>query len=176
MIPVGLRGRLVGVTRKRGLMKALVVYDSAYGNTEKIAQAIASALATRVEVEVHRPREAEALEGFDLVLVGSPTQGFRPTKSIATWLKPLRSKGLSGIKVAAFDTRLNIEHIKSGALRLLVRTGGFAAERIATQLKKAGGNLIVPPEGFFVEDTEGPLEAGELERAAHWGKQILEAC
>jgi hypothetical protein len=57
----------------------------------------------------------------------------------------------------------------------LVRTGGFAAERIAAQLKKAGGNLIVSPEGFFVEDTEGPLKPGELERAAEWARSILGA-
>jgi hypothetical protein len=58
--------------------------------------------------------------------------------------------------------------------RFVVKTGGYAAKRIADQLKKAGGNLIVPSEGFYVEDTEGPLKAGELERAAAWAKDLLE--
>jgi hypothetical protein len=58
-------------------------------------------------------------------------------------------------------------------MRLLVKTGGYAASRIADRLKKAGGNLIVPPEGFYVEDTEGPLKAGELERAASWATSLM---
>jgi hypothetical protein len=42
-------------------------------------------------------------------------------------------------------------------------------------LKKAGGNLIVPPEGFYVDDTEGPLKAGELEPATRWAAGLVEA-
>jgi hypothetical protein len=55
----------------------------------------------------------------------------------------------------------------------VVKTGGYAAKRIANQLKRAGGSLIAPPEGFYVEDTEGPLKDGELERAANWAEGLL---
>jgi len=155
----------------------MVVFDSAYGNTEKIARAIGEALGSRLDVEIHRVSDIrpESVVGSELLLVGSPTQGFRPTKPVAEFLKRLRVSGLAGTRVAAFDTRFKAQEIRSGALRLLVRTGGFAAERIAAQLKKAGGNLIVSPEGFFVEDTEGPLKPGELERAAEWARSILGA-
>jgi hypothetical protein len=51
----------------------------------------------------------------------------------------------------------------------------YAARRIADGLKKKGGELVVPPEGFYVEGTEGPLTEGELERAAYWAEQIIAA-
>jgi hypothetical protein len=53
-----------------------------------------------------------------------------------------------------------------------MKMGGYAAPRIARALEKKGGNLAAPPEGFFVEDKEGPLKAGELERAAGWAKEL----
>ena len=61
--------------------------------------------------------------------------------------------------MAAFDTRFKADEQKSIITRFVVKTGGYAAKRIADQLKKAGGVVIVPPEGFYVIDTEGPLKA-----------------
>jgi hypothetical protein len=60
-------------------------------------------------------------------------------------------------------------------LALFVRLFGYAAEPIADRLRKKGGELIVPPEGFLVDGTEGPLIEGELERAADWGSQIMDS-
>jgi len=85
------------------------------------------------------------------------------------------SNGLEGVKVAAFDTRLSPSDIESPALRFIVKTGGYAAKRIANRLKRSGGDLITPPEGFFVVGTEGPLKEGELERAADWARRIMAA-
>jgi len=68
--------------------------------------------------------------------------------------------------VTAFDTRLPTR---------LVGIFGYAAARIADSLKRNGGTLIAPPEGFFVKGKEGPLKEGELERAAGWAKEI-ETC
>ncbi len=53
-----------------------------------------------------------------------------------------------------------------------MKMGGYAAPRIVEALKKKGGNLVVPPEGFLVKDREGPLKEGELERAATWAKGL----
>jgi flavodoxin len=154
-------------------MKVLVIYDSVFGNTEMIARAIAEGLDSHACVEIFRadPGVIERVIEADLIIVGSPTRGFRPTEAVTRLLKQIQSSLHRGVHVAAFDTRFNVEKIKSAGLRLLVKTVGYAAKRIADQLKKAGGNLIVPPEGFFVEDTEGPLKAGELERA----KSLLDA-
>lgn len=158
-------------------MRALVIYDSVFGNTEKIARAIAGALGSRVDVEILRASEVapEQLTEFGLLVVGSPTRGFRATEAVAGLLKRIPPGSLKGAKVAAFDTRFKADEVESAAVRFLVKTGGYAAKRIADQLRKAGGNLIVLREGFYVQDTEGPLKAGELERAAAWAKSILDA-
>lgn len=159
------------------MKKALVIYDSMYGNTEKVAQAIAGALASEAAVETKRVGEAElaALGLVDLLIVGSPTQGFRPTKPVTDLLKRVGGRGLKGVRAAAFDTRIEAAKVESGALKLLINTGGYAAPRIGDGLKKAGAIQIVAPEGFFVEDKEGPLKTGELERAAAWARSLLQA-
>ena len=156
-------------------MKALVIYDSVFGNTEKIAHTIASSLGARMTADLLRAHEVtpERLAGLDLLVVGSPTRGFRPTEAVAELLKGIRSKSLKGVKVAAFDTRLKADELDSAGLKFVVKTGGYAAKRIAAQLQKAGANFFVPPEGFYVEATEGPLKPGELERAAAWATSLL---
>jgi len=67
-------------------------------------------------------------------------------------MKRIKPKSLIGVKVATFDTRFNADEIKSAGLRFIVKTGGYAGRRIANQLKKAGGNLIVPAEGFYPDE------------------------
>ena len=153
-------------------MKTLIIYDTVYGNTEKIAKAIGDAITGDVKVlridEVNPPE----LESIDLLIVGSPTRGFRPTKSVQTFIDNIPGDNLKGIDVVAFDTRIHSSDVGTG-LRLLMKIGGYAAPRIANGLKKKGGDLAVLPEGFFVKDKEGPLKEGELERAASWAKEII---
>jgi len=154
-------------------MKALVVYDSVFGNTEQVAREIGKALEAGGSVQTLRVTEVETdqLTGSELLVVGSPTRGFRPTAGITAFLKRLPDGRLDGLKVAAFDTRIAPEDIKSPILRFLVNTAGYAAKSIARRLEKAGGRLVAPPEGFAVEGTEGPLKHGELERAAEWARR-----
>ncbi|MGA9347749.1 MAG: flavodoxin family protein [Anaerolineae bacterium] len=158
-------------------MKALIVYDSFFGNTEQIAQAIGNALGSPEDVEILRVSNVkpEQLTGLKLLIVGSPTRGFRPTPAISNLLKSIPKNGLKGVKVAAFDTRFTMDEIESSVfiLPILVNIFGYAAKPTSDRLKKKGGELIIPPEGFFVEGTEGPLKEGELERAADWAKQIM---
>jgi flavodoxin len=158
-------------------MKALVVYDSAFGNTAQIAQAIGGALGSQEAVTILQVGNVapDQLSDVKLLVVGSPTQGFRPTQAITDFLKSMSVPGLNGVKVAAFDTRLSTDENQSFLVRFIVGIGGYAAKTIASRLSKSGGDLLVPPEGFFVEGKEGPLKAGELERAAGWAKQILAA-
>jgi len=143
-------------------MKILIVYDSTYGNTEEIARAIGEAITG--EVKVLRVGEADPSETFDLLIVGSPTHGGRPTQAIQDFTK--RVPALNGAPVAAFDTRLSTS---------LVKIFGYAAGRIGKTLEKKGGTLVKPPEAFFVKGTKGPLREGELERAASWAGEIAES-
>jgi flavodoxin len=153
-------------------MKALIIYDSFFGNTEKVARAIGDALAGRGEVEVARVSEVKAgqLAGLDLLVVGSPTRGFRPTPAITEFLKSLAPDALKGVCVAAFDTRIPQSEIDSAVffLRYMVRLFGYAAAPIARLLQGHGGRLAIPAEGFFVHGREGPLLEGELQRAGEW--------
>ncbi len=147
-------------------MKASIVYDSVYGNTEKIARAVAEAITPSYEVKIVRVGEANPSElaSTDLLIVGAPTHAGRPTPAIQDLLNKVPK--LQGINIAAFDTRITTK---------LVRVFGYAAGRIAGNLKRKGGTLIVSPEGFFVTGNKGPLKEGELERAAGWAKGILES-
>jgi flavodoxin I len=148
-------------------MKVLIVYDSVYGNTERIAKAIAEAVGSSGEVRALRADETNPSElaSGDLLIVGSPTHGGRPTSPVQDFLNKITQQSLQGISVAAFDTRSQTK---------LARVFGNAAGRIARNLKTKGGVLIASPEGFIVEGTRGPLKEGELERAAGWAKGIIE--
>jgi flavodoxin len=160
------------------VMKGLIVYDSLYGNTEKIARAIGEALGNQEEFTIMRVGNVkpDQFASLDLLIIGSPTQRFQPTPAISNLLKGIPQNGLTGVKVTAFDTRLTEEWInKTPVLAFFVRLFGrsaYAAKTMADKLKKKGGELITPPEGFYVEGTEGPLVQGELERAASWAKKI----
>jgi len=152
-------------------MRVLVVYDSQFGNTEKVAEAIGS----EVDAQVVRAAAAkpEQLKGLDLLIVGSATQKFTALQATKKLLKGLAPGALRGVNVAAFDTRFRAEDIeKVKVLAFFVRIFGFAAEPMAKWLEKAGGELMVPPEGFFVGETKGPLLEGEMERAAEWAAGI----
>ena len=155
-------------------VKALIVYDSVYGNTEKIARSISGAITG--DVKVLRASEAHLsdLKSVGILIVGSPTHAFRATKPIQTFIGSIPGDALKDIDVAAFDTRFAASDVGTG-LRLFMRIGGYAAPHIANALKKKGGNLAVLPEGFFVKDKEGPLKEGELERAATWAKAIVKS-
>ena len=115
--------------------------------------------------------------GLNLLIVGSPTQRFRPTIAISNLLKGIPQNSLKGVKVAAFDTRLTWSEIsKTPVLAFFVKLSGdnaYAARSMTNSLKNKGGELIVPPEGFFVDGMKGPLIQGELERAAVWAKRII---
>jgi flavodoxin len=157
-------------------MKSILIYDSQYGNTEKIAQSISTVLGTQGEVTMIRVTDVkmDMLVGVDLLIVGSPTQKFRPTEAIKGLLNGIPANRLKGIKVVGFDTRLTQSNIDgTPVLPYFVKIFGYAAEPISKVLKKKGGELIVPPEGFYVEGTEGPLVKGELERAATWAQKLF---
>lgn len=139
-------------------MKALVVYDSVFGNTQKVADVIAKEL--KAKALSVSDASLNALNGFDLIVVGSPINGWRPTEKIIAFLANLDSGRLKNVKAAAFDTRV----------RLFIH--GDAAAKISQGLENAGAQIAAAPKAFFVRGKEGPLFDGELEKAADWARAI----
>jgi hypothetical protein len=167
-------------------MRALVVYESLYGNTAVIAAEIAAGLgdagatATARNVDDVTP---EAVSRWDLLIVGGPTHAHGMTRATtrSTAIKddknayddPTIGEGLRGWLVdlmpadgraaAAFDTRIDIPAFLSGA----------ASKGIAAGLSQRGFRLAVPRESFLVTKTN-ELVDGELMRARAWGRSIAE--
>jgi flavodoxin I len=155
-------------------MKYLVVYDSIFGNTEKIAQAVAGELAKAGEGLAVRVSEVKTdqLAGLDLLVVGSPTRGFRPTPAVKDFLKGLPSQSLKDVQAGAFDTRVVIKEVNNAFLTIMAGIFGYAAQPIARQLAGKGAQVLPPIEGFFVSGSEGPLNEGESQRAEEWARGI----
>jgi hypothetical protein len=161
-------------------MKSLVVYESWFGNTRRVAEKIARALAAEGEVQIRTVDDPmPPLQQFDLLVIGAPTHvhGLSSERSRRGAIEQLGGDGEAGIGVrgwidalpllgrplvAVFDTRADKPEILVGS----------AAHGMAKRLHKQGYRLAAEPESFFVEGTPGPLEEGELERAAEWGRML----
>ncbi|HEY3374055.1 MAG TPA: flavodoxin domain-containing protein [Candidatus Aquicultor sp.] len=139
-------------------MKALVIFDSTFGNTQKIAETIAKELDTKA-VPVSKVATKE-LNDLDLIVVGSPIISWKPSESMGKFLASLGRDQMKNVKAAAFDTRI----------RLFVH--GDAATKISQALAEAGAEIVTEPQAFKVRGTEGPLLGGEIEKAVDWAKLI----
>ena len=154
------------------MAEKLVLYDSIFGNTGKIAEAIGEAIEGAMVIKITEVSD-EALENLQILFVGSPTRAFNPTPATTNYLKGLSPGALSGVKAAAFDTRIPIDENTPGFLKLMIKLFGYADSKIAKKLTRAGAQLVLDNDGFGVTGTEGPLIEGELERAQDWARKIL---
>jgi flavodoxin len=147
-------------------MNTVVVYDSGFGNTEQIAQAIAQALRAYGQVRTVRVEHTHPLElqGVDLLILGCPTQQWNATPAMRSLIDYSSSASLNRLAVACFDTRFDKPTWMTGS----------AAQRLVKQLREKGVTRLFPPESFFVKETQGPLESGEVERAARWAQMLHE--
>lgn len=143
-------------------MKIVIVVDSVYGNTRKIADAMYSALGDEAQLIKAWEFQPEMLEHADLVIFGSPINVWRPTQHMLEAMKKLKEVDLRGKQVTAFDSRYD----KWWA--------GTACHRIARALRRRGGQLIARPRHFIVLGPQGPLREGEEQRAAEWASSLRE--
>ena len=150
-------------------MHAVVVYDSKFGNTEKVANAIAQGVRTVGTVKVMAVADATAAltDHPDLFLVGGPTQRRSMSPGLQAFVDGLAPGSVRGVPTAAFDTRYR------GATWIM----GSAAAQASDRLRKAGGQLLAPPTSFFISRAERQLEHqgledGELARAEQWGRAV----
>jgi flavodoxin len=149
-------------------MNALVIYFSKFGNTQKVAEAIAGVFE---RAGVARTLGADHLttadlQDVDLVVMGTPTHKMNLPEAVRPVFEGLPGRSLRGVPVAAFDTSYEMS-------AFLARF--TAAKRIDRKLRKLGGKRLVAPETFYVHrDHEGPLYDGEIERAKQWAESILD--
>jgi hypothetical protein len=165
-------------------MRAYVVYESMFGNTQKVAEAIAEGLSEHLEVQISEVgvTDHHIPEGESLLVVGGPTHAHGMTRpgtrkspdvtkrpggpvsaglGVREWIKGLGSSD-GRIAVATFDTRFDKP----------VWLTGSAARGAARGLKRLGFRSLAAPQSFFVSGTSGPLRGGELERAREWGARL----
>jgi flavodoxin len=145
-------------------MNTLVVYDTQFGNTEKVARAIGTALESAGPVRVVSLEEAPEVDmaGVELLVIGGPTQAHRARQSLRDWVDSLPPETLQRMAVATFDTRLSWPMIFSGS----------AARSIEHIVRHHHAHFIAPVGSFIVKESEGPLADGELERATQWAQQL----
>ena len=144
--------------------KALVAYHTVYGNTEKVAKALAKGLedsGVDVNCVPIDAIELDKLSGYDLLVVGGPTQNLGASKPMQAFLERLESvAGLSGKKAFALDTKY-----KS-------RFAGSAGAKIEGKLKNLGLTIVKPHASAIVKGKEGPLEEGSEETFKQLGTEL----
>lgn len=161
-------------------MRVLVVFETMFGNTKQIAQAVAAGLAALTEVEIHDVGDAPTTLPADLdaLILGGPTHVFslsRPSTrenaarhggspedaplGIREWMQSLPEHPRPFF-FAAFDTRTDMALVPG------------AASRSATRLARRRGFHVLEPKSFYVQGYRGPLVEGELDRARRWGAEL----
>lgn len=141
-------------------MKSIVLYGSNFGNTQKVAETIAVGMGGKA-LSVAQVTDS-TLSNVDVLIVGTPINGWMPVPAVQEFLAQLKPGQLKGVKATAFDTRV----------KLFIH--GDAMGKVAEVLKNAGAEIITDPMAFYVA---GPQQApyllpGELEKARAWGRQI----
>lgn len=150
-------------------MDCLVVYETRYGNTGVVARTIARQLENllpptdRVRVARVEDLDASVFDDLGLIAVAAPTLRHGAPSDLRGRLDELPPDKLAGVDALVVDTRYHGPELLTGS----------AAHVIAGQLEAHGARLLASPESFFVVGREGPLEAGEIERAAAWAQEAL---
>jgi hypothetical protein len=161
---------------------AWVIYESMFGNTREVAEAIGRGLSERVDTVIFEVGDApqEIPPTVDLVVVGGPTHAFSMSREstrrsaaeqgadqgaaahsgIREWIGDVAVH--DGVHSAAFDTKVAKPHLP-----------GSAARAAARKMHRRGFDRIADPETFYVADTAGGLLDGEVDRARAWGAHLV---
>jgi menaquinone-dependent protoporphyrinogen IX oxidase len=152
-------------------MKGIVVYDSSYGSTKKIAETIAETLKeSEIEVDLFDLKEAKKLStnDYNFLVLGSPTKFGTMSFAIKFFLGKIKSEEWTNKPFAAFDTE-NPENVEQSRLQ---NKEWSAAEKIAAKLKEKNMKQILPVLKALVLGQKGPLVEGEIDRAKSYAKEL----
>ena len=162
-------------------MKAIVVYESYWGNTAAVARAIAEGLGPEAQTLSTAEATGAALADVDLIVAGSPLLGFSlPTEGMLKGIAANASKDpvppdLAHPSMRAWLAALPAGHGRAAAFETRIWwSPGSAAKAILRRLEAHGYSAIDKAQKFIVEHKYGPLRAGELERAKAWGAALVQ--
>jgi len=147
-------------------MKGIVVYDTSYGNTKKIAETIAETLKeSGIEVDLFDVKDVKKLSAkdYNFLVLGSPTRFGTMSFAIRSFLGKVKSQEWMNKPFAAFDTE-NPENVE--------KKQGSAAEKIAEKLIEKKMNQLLPVLKALVFEMKGPLKEGEIERTKEYAKGL----
>jgi flavorubredoxin len=160
-------------------MKAIVVYESHWGNTAAIARAIAEGIGPEARALSTAEATAEALSGVDLIVAGAPLLGFSlPTEDM---LKGLGGNTPTPPDLSHPSMRSWLETVPAGSGRAAAFetriwwSPGSAAKTILAKLEAVGYLPAAKAERFIVKGRYGPLRDGELEKAKAWGAKLAQS-
>lgn len=161
-------------------MKAIVIYESHWGNTAAVARAIAEGIGSGARALSTAEATAETLTGVDLIVAGAPLLGFSlPTEAMLKSMAANAGKDPTPPDLSHPSMRSWIEGLPKGsgmAAAFETRiwwSPGSAAKSILRKLEEHGYRPAAKPERFIVEDKYGPLREGELEKARAWGAELV---
>ena len=163
-------------------MKAIVVYESHWGNTAAIARAIAEGIGPEARAVSTAEATGDALSGADLIVAGAPLLGFSlPTESMVKGLASEAGKAPAPPDLSHPSMRSWLEGFPKGSGRAAAFetriwwSPGSAAKTILDKLEAAGYGSAAKPQRFIVKGRYGPLRDGELEKAKAWGAELAQS-
>ncbi len=161
-------------------MRAVVVYESHWGNTAAVAEAIARGLGAGAVAVSTADASPEAVADADLIVAGAPVLGFRlPTDQMLAGLANERSPrpaDLRGPSMRSWLAEVPAGHGRAATFETGIWwSPGGATGAIARELGRAGYEPVGKGRRFVVNGRYGPLRDGELERAERWGAELRSA-
>ncbi|MBN1426273.1 flavodoxin [Candidatus Fermentibacteria bacterium] len=163
-------------------MKARVVYESLWGNTAKIARAIAEGIGPEARAVSTAEATGDVLAGIDLIVAGAPLLAFGlPTEAIRESIRKDSGSAPSPPDLSHPSMRAWLEGLPPGEGRAAAFetriwwSPGGAIGAISRGLKRAGYSPVAKGRRFIVTGKYGPLRDGELDRARQWGRALAQA-
>jgi menaquinone-dependent protoporphyrinogen IX oxidase len=153
-------------------MKGIVVYDTSYGNTKKIAETLAETLKEPgIEVDLFYVKDVKKLNGedYDFLVLGSPTKFGTMSFTIKFFLGKVKSEEWENKSFVAFDTE-NPENVEQARIQ---KKEWSAAEKIAEKLREKKMNQLLPVLKALVLGQKGPLVEGEIDRTKDYARELV---